>query len=275
MQEDRNISSKISLFSDDRFGELRAFECDNEPWFVAADVCKALDHSNVSMALARLDDDEKGKFNLGLPGGGTNAVNFPGLLSLILGSRKPEAREYKRWVTHEVLPAIHKTGGYMVAREDETPMETVSRALLIAKDALDRKDARITQLEADGIMKDAEIARIAPKAAFTDGVLDADGTYTVTEAARLLKQVDHSMGQKKLFGLLRADAMLEKHSNKATSLAVERGYLYNFIPKPYEDPLTGEKKLREPYARVTSKGLKWMNQRYCKPNGQTALEVVA
>ncbi len=86
---------------------VRAVTLEGEPWFVAADVCFALGHSNVSMALDRLDDDERAKFNLGRQGE-TNIVNEPGLYSLVLGSRKPEAKAFKRWITHEV---IRKTGG--------------------------------------------------------------------------------------------------------------------------------------------------------------------
>lgn len=82
----------------------------SEPWFVAKDACDILGHSNVSMALDRLDDDERSKFNLGRQGE-TNIVNEAGLYVLVLGSRKPEAHEFKRWVTHEVLPQIRKTGG--------------------------------------------------------------------------------------------------------------------------------------------------------------------
>lgn len=263
MQEYRITSSQIQLFNNESFGDLRVIVREDAPWFVAADLCRVLGIANPSVSVASLDGDERAKFNLGRQGE-TNIVSEPGFYKLVMRSRKPEAKAFQRWVTHEVLPAIRRTGGYMVAKADETPMETVSRALIIAKEAIDRRDERIARLEADGAAKDAEIARIAPKAAFSDRVLDSEGTYSVTEAARLLKQVDPSIGQKKLFGLLRADQMLEKHSNKATALAVERGYLYNYIPEPYEDPVTGEKKLRAPYARVTAKGLRWMNGRYCR-----------
>ncbi|NDC36314.1 MAG: hypothetical protein EBZ51_13305 [Synechococcaceae bacterium WB9_2_112] len=85
-------------------------------WFVAADVCDALDLGNTWMALDRLDDDEKGVSSIPTPGGqqSMTTVNEPGLYSLILGSRKPEAKAFKRWVTHEVLPAIRRTGSYGV-----------------------------------------------------------------------------------------------------------------------------------------------------------------
>ena len=85
---------------------------DGAPWFVAADVCAALDISNVSDAIKRLDEDERASLKLGLPGGPTNVVSESGLYALILGSRKPGARAFKRWITHEVLPAIRRSGGY-------------------------------------------------------------------------------------------------------------------------------------------------------------------
>lgn len=88
--------SDIQIFQNPQFGAVRTIERDGEPWFVAADVCRALEHSNVTVALDRLDEDEKAKLNLGLPGGATGCVNEPGLYSLVLGSRKPEAKAFRR-----------------------------------------------------------------------------------------------------------------------------------------------------------------------------------
>lgn len=105
---------ELQIFNHQDFGQIRAVEQDGEPWFVAADVCRALEHTNANMALDRLDEDEKSKFGLGLPGGDTWCVNEPGLYSLVLGSRKPEAKAFKRWITHEVLPSIRKTGVYVL-----------------------------------------------------------------------------------------------------------------------------------------------------------------
>ena len=106
--------NELQIFEHQDFGQIRAVEQDGEPWFVAAGVCRALEHTNVNMALDRLDEDEKSKFGLGLPGGDTWCVNEPGLYSLVLGSRKPEAKAFKRWITHEVLPSIRKTGVYVL-----------------------------------------------------------------------------------------------------------------------------------------------------------------
>lgn len=93
----------------------------NEPWFVAKDVCKILEVSNPTVAISRLDDDEVTKFNLGGLSGESNILNEFGLYSLILTSRKKEAKQFKRWITHEVLPAIRRHGEYVSpAKLDES-----------------------------------------------------------------------------------------------------------------------------------------------------------
>lgn len=101
---------------------LRVVMIDSEPWFVAADVCGALSHSDTSMAVRRLDDDEKGTSTVCTPSGEQQmlVINESGLYSLILTSRKPEAKKFKKWVTSEVLPAIRKTGRYE-AKPQPTP----------------------------------------------------------------------------------------------------------------------------------------------------------
>lgn len=97
----------LTNFNNEQFGSVRAVSIDGEPWFVAADVCRALDLSNPTIATSRLDEDERAKFNLGRQGEGT-IVNEPGLYSLVLGSRKPEAKAFKRWITHDIIPTIRK-----------------------------------------------------------------------------------------------------------------------------------------------------------------------
>ena len=109
---------QLTVFENEQFGEVRTVMIDGNPWFVAADVCRALEIVNPSMTLERLDDDEKGSLNLTegtSPKGGNpnvNIINEPGLYVLVLGSRKPEAKAFRRWVTHEVIPSIRKTGSY-------------------------------------------------------------------------------------------------------------------------------------------------------------------
>ena len=103
--------------------QVRTVVIEGQPWFVAKDICEILDHSNSRMAVERLDDDEKGVSIVDTLGGPQEmaTVNEPGLYSLILGSRKPEAKSFKRWVTHEVIPAIRKTGSYAI--QSATPAQ--------------------------------------------------------------------------------------------------------------------------------------------------------
>lgn len=103
--------NELQTFSNQQFGEIRTIKQGDEILFVAVDVCKALGLTNPSMSIQQLDDDERSKLNLGRQGN-TNVVNEYGLYNLVLSSRKPEAKAFKRWVTHEVLPAIRKTGSY-------------------------------------------------------------------------------------------------------------------------------------------------------------------
>lgn len=102
----------IMIFKNDNFGEIRSLEINNEPWFVAKDACDILELKNTTMAISRLDKDEVTKFNLGGLSGETNIVNEYGLYNLILASRKKEAKAFKRWITHEVIPSIRKNGAY-------------------------------------------------------------------------------------------------------------------------------------------------------------------
>ena len=112
------MDNKIEVFKNEQFGEIRTALIENEPWFVAVDVCRALEIGNSSQAISRLDADEKIITlisNEGNKRGNPNmtVVNEPGLYTLILSSRKPEAKAFKRWITHEVIPMIRKTGCYM------------------------------------------------------------------------------------------------------------------------------------------------------------------
>ncbi len=106
------MSNPVQTFVHERFGKIRVVMIDGEPHFVAADVCRVLDIKNPTMAMKQLNDNERAKFNLGLPYGEVNVVNEPGLYRFIFASRKPEARDFQDWVYHEVLPSIRKTGSY-------------------------------------------------------------------------------------------------------------------------------------------------------------------
>lgn len=110
--------NELTVFNNEEFGEIRTITIDGEPWFVAADVCRALEIGNPTDATHRLDADEKMITLVSIEGnrrGNPNmtVVNEPGLYTLILSSRKPEAKAFKRWITHDIIPTIRKTGGYV------------------------------------------------------------------------------------------------------------------------------------------------------------------
>jgi len=156
--------NELKIFENPQFGTIRVVEKDSELWFVATDVCKALELTNTAVSLERLDDDERYKFNLGRQGD-TWCVNEPGLYSLVLGSRKPEAKAFKRWITHDVIPSIRKNGGYIVGQENMTPEELMAAALIMANKTIENQKARLSALTAENqIMK--------PKADYFDDLVD-------------------------------------------------------------------------------------------------------
>ena len=110
---------ELKLFQNDDFGTIRTVILDGEPWFVAADVCKILEHSNPTIAMNGLEDFEKTKLNLGLQGGNTNIISESGFYTLVLRSRKSIAKPFRIWVTSEVLPSIRKTGRYIGPSENK------------------------------------------------------------------------------------------------------------------------------------------------------------
>ena len=135
-----------------RDSEIRLVKIDYEIWWVLADVCKILGYKNPTMILDRLDFDEKAKSDLGLPGGDTNIINESGLYSVILRSDKPQAKQFKRWVTHEVLPSIRETGSYRTLQASVSDLDSLSRRIdVLEKKALLR---RVDALEA--AYKDAD-----------------------------------------------------------------------------------------------------------------------
>lgn len=211
----------LMAFENAQFGTIRAMSDGGEPWFVAKDVCDALGIARQQDSTRHLDDDERGECLVDTPSGKQSmvVVNEPGFYRLVLKSRKPEAKAFQRWVTHEVLPAIRKTGGYIAAKADETPEEIMARALLVANDTMARQRERIEGLAAEN---DA----LRPKALFADAVAASDGTCLVGELAKMLRQNGVPIGQNRLFGWLREQGWLGKsgcNRNVPTQRAMDMG----------------------------------------------------
>lgn len=147
--------NELQIFKNENFGEVRSLIIDNEPWFVASDVCKALNIKNATDTLKRLDDDERARFNLGRQGE-ANIINEYGLYNLVLASRKPEAKQFKRWITHEVIPSIRKTGRYQLPSDPMSALRLMFEAQTQTNEAVAKHDLRITELEENKLLNPGE-----------------------------------------------------------------------------------------------------------------------
>lgn len=205
--------NELQVFNNAMFGNVRIILQDNEPWFVAKDVCDCLDLSNSRKALSRLEDDEKGVTLSDTLGGKQEmaTVNEYGLYSLVLSSRKPEAKEFKRWITHDVLPSLRKYGTYSM---------NIPRTL---PDAL---KAYASEIEAHNQTK-ALLEEQKPKVLFADAVSTSDTDILIGDLAKLLNQNGHSIGQNRLFERLRNEGFLISRKgssyNSPTQRAMEMG----------------------------------------------------
>ena len=175
------MDNKLMTFENAAFGKIRTLTIDGEPWFVAADVCRALEIGNPSMTVERLDDDEKGISTIDTLGGKQRMtiINEPGLYSLVLSSRKPEAKAFKRWITHEVIPAIRKYGGYMTKSLLEQVLENPSLIYEFARRMLaeQQKNERLRQ----------ELDRAKPKADYYDAFIHPESCTNIRATAKELK----------------------------------------------------------------------------------------
>lgn len=175
------MDNKLVTFENAAFGKIRTLTIDGEPWFVAADVCKALELGNPSMTVERLDADEKGISSIDTLGGKQRMaiINEPGLYSVILCSRKPEAKAFKRWITHEVIPAIRKHGGYMTKSLLEQVLENPNLIYEFARRMLaeQQKNERLKQ----------ELDRAKPKADYYDAFIHPESCTNIRATAKELK----------------------------------------------------------------------------------------
>ena len=177
---------ELRVFESAEFGEVRTVEIEGAPWFVAVDVCRALEVKNGRDAIARLDEDEKNTVVLtdGTPGNpNMTIINEAGLYALVLSSRKPEAKAFKRWITHEVLPAIRQHGAYMTEATLERALAEPDFLISLATKLKEEREAR-AKLELDKTVLTQQVAELQPKASYYDLVLQCPGLLSMTEIAK-------------------------------------------------------------------------------------------
>lgn len=191
--------NNLQIFENERFGRVRTIEQNREPWFIARDVCECLSIGKYRDAVSRLEEDERGSVEMDTPGGrqSLSAVNEYGLYSLVLSSRKPEAKEFKRWITHEVIPAIRKTGGYISGAKEMSDEEIMAKALLIGKRTIEQQQLRIQNLEVTNSKLSVSNTIMRPKADYFDELVDRNLLTNFRETAKQL-----GIGQKAFVNFL-------------------------------------------------------------------------
>lgn len=192
--------------------QVRTVVKDGQPWFVAKDVCEILGIKNATQAVSKLDNDERAMLNIGRQGN-TNIVNEPGLYTLILSSRKPEAKQFKRWITHEVIPAIRKTGGYVA--NDELFIQTYlpqadENTKLLFKTTLHTMKEQSKQIET-----------MKPKVIFAEAVESSESSVLVGELAKIIQQNGVDIGPNKLFQWLRDNGYLIRKKGESFNLPTQ------------------------------------------------------
>lgn len=242
----------IQQFTSNEFGTIRTVEQDGKVLFCGKDVATALGYSNTKDALAKHCKGVANRYPLKTDGG-TQQFRFiteGDLYRLVASSKLPSAQKFESWVFDEVLPSIRKQGGYMTARADETPEQIMARALMLAKDTMDRQQR--------------EIAELRPKALYADAVTASDGTCLVGELAKMMRQNGVQVGQNRLFEWLRRDGFLGKtgsNRNVPTQRAMEMGLFR--IKETAVTHSDGHVTInRTP--KATGKGQRYLIDRYCK-----------
>ena len=214
-RERRNKMNEVQLFNFENH-EVRSLVINSEPWFVGKDVASILGYKKPENAITNHVDDEDKTTTL-IQGTGSNyksktvIINESGLYSLVLSSKLPSAKKFKRWVTSEVLPALRKTGQYQV--KELSGQELMAKALIEAQSVLAAKDKVIEEMK--------------PKVVFADAVATSHTSILVGELAKILKQNGIDMGQKRLFAWLREKGYLIKRQgtdyNMPTQKAMDLG----------------------------------------------------
>lgn len=220
------MNNEIKVFSNEEFGSIRRVEVNGEFWLVGKDVAQALGYAKPENALSTHVDDEDETTTL-VQGTGSNykskatVINESGLYSLVLSSKLPSAKKFKRWVTSEVLPSVRKHGAYMTPEALEAAILNPDYLLKVAtalKEETDKRKALESKVQAD-----------APKVLFADSVAASTSTILIGELAKILRQNGVDMGEKRLFQWMRENGYLVKRNgsdqNMPTQMSMELGIL--------------------------------------------------
>lgn len=246
--------NELKIFENSEFGEIRTVTINNEVWFVGKDIAEALGYSNSRKALTdHVDDEDKNdgvtiRDAIGREQTPT-VISESGMYSLVLSSKLPTAKKFKRWVTSEVLPSIRKNGGYIAGQENMSDDELMAKALMVAQNKIAERDK--------------QIERMKPKEIFADAVSASHTSILVGDMAKLLKQNGVNIGQKRLFEWLRENGYLIKRKgsdwNMPTQKSMEMG-LFDIKESTVNNP-DGSVRINRT-TKVTGKGQQYFINKF-------------
>mgnify|MGYP000464350504 FL=1 len=259
-QKKNPMNNEIRKF-DFRGAALRTLTDESgEPWFVAKDVCDVLGYTNASKAISdHVDSEDKlnneSLSSLGQRGGWL--VNESGLYSLVLSSKLPCAKEFKRWVTHEVLPQIRRTGGYIPTSDADDDMTILAKAVMIGQRTMEEQKQRIADQQ-------SRIDELQPKASAWDNFVDIPDALSVRDSAKLLSNLGRPVGQTELFEWLdRHDWIFRENKHwSARQSRINAGHLMMVPSKSHGTHKDGTPFAFPPTVKVTRKGLALIARRF-------------
>ncbi len=241
--------NNLQIFKNADFGEIRTVTIDNEPWFVGKDAAEILGYTDTNQAIRNHVDDED-KLTRQFNGSGQNrdmtVINESGVYALVFSSKLPKAKEFKRWVTSEVIPSIRKHGAYMTPETLEAAIlnpDTMIRLCTALKDEQDKRRAL-----------EAKVSEDAPKVLFANAVETSQTSILIGDLAKLIKQNGVDIGQKRLFTWMRDNGYLIKNGNSRnmpTQRAMDMG-LFEVKERTISNPDGTTLTCRTP--KVTGKG---------------------
>ena len=260
------MNNDLQVFKNNEFGEIRALQINNEPWFVGKDLAKCLGYSNTRDAIDKhIDKEDKGVAKLDTPGGKQNMVivNESGLYSLILGSQLPTAKRFKRWVTKEVLPSIRKHGAYLTDNVMDEILDNPDFGIRLLEELkAERNEKQLLQ---------SQIEEDRPKVVFAEALEISETSILVGELAKILRQNGIDIGQNRLFKWLRNNGYLGRRGenyNIPTQYSMNLG-LFEIKVRTINNPDGSTRTTKTP--KVTGKGQIYFINKFKKDNPEKAM----
>lgn len=218
------MNNNLQVFNNEQFGQVRVVMIENENWLVGRDVAEILGYKNISDALKKhVDEEDKGVAKCDTLGGSQEVtiINESGLYSLALKSKLPNAKQFRRWVTSEVLPQIRKTGGYIPVNQEDDEASIMARALMIAQNTLNKKDELLKIQEKQINMLEQDLS---DKNKFIKQLSASENSLLVREVAKVASKANIIIGERKLWAKLRDWGLIFKNSTEPYQQGIDKGY---------------------------------------------------